>query len=118
VAQGKAASEVAGQFTRGATALRAGDIAARDAAAGTIAGNTIGGAQVALGGIPALAGAADMGFSAALAPSERLAAILGGPTVLGSSSSSSADWARAWSESFGRSQASSTSRSRSVSLDF
>jgi len=118
VAQGRAISEVSDRFTRGATALRAGDISARDAAAGTLAGNAISGAQVGLGGIPALAGAADLGFSAALAPSERLAAILGGPTVLGSSQSSAADWAAAWSNSFGRSSASSTSEGRSFSLGF
>lgn len=118
VAQGRAIDMVGEQFTRGATALRAGDIAARDSAAGVLAGNTIQGASVGLAGIPALAGAADLGFSAGLAPYERLAAILGGPTVLGSSSSSSADWARAFSSSYGQSRASSTSRSRSLSLDF
>lgn len=118
VAQGRALSEVASQFTRGATALRAGDVAARDAAAGTLAGNAITGAQVGFSGIPAVAGAADLGFSAGLAPYERLAAILGGPTVLGSSSSTAADWARAFSSSFGRSRATSTSRSRGLSLGF
>ena len=118
VAQGRALSEVAGQFTRGATALRAGDIASRDAAAGTLSGNAISGAQAALAGIPSLAGAADLGFSAALAPSERLAASLGGPTVLGSSSSLSADWARAFSDSFAQSRASSTSSSRTLALGF
>lgn len=118
VAQGRAIEEVGNQFTRGATALRSNDIAARDAAAGTIAGNTISGASVGLGGIPSLLGAADAGFGAELAPFERLAGILGGPTTLGSSFSSSADFARAWSESFGQSQATSNSRSRSLSLGF
>lgn len=118
VAQGRAISEVADQFTRGATALRAGDIAARDAAAGTIAGNTIEGARAGVESIPALAGVADMGFSAGLAPFERLSAILGDPTVLGTSFSSAADFARAWSESFGQSQATSTSKSKSASIGF
>ncbi len=118
VAQGAAMREVGDQFTRGATALRAGDIASRDAAAGTLAQNAISGASVGLSGAPGLMGVADAGFSAGMAPYERLAAILGGPTTLGSSSSSSADFARAWSDSFGVSSASSTSRGRSLSLGF
>ena len=118
VAQGRAIDAVGEQFTRGATTLRAGDIAARDAAAGTIAGNDIAGAQTGLAGIPALLGAADFGFGAGLAPSERLAAILGGPTVLGSSSANALDFARSFSSSFGRSSASSRSDSRSFSLGF
>ena len=118
VAQGRAISEVSDQFTRGATALRAGDIASRDAAAGTIAGNDIAGAQTAFAGIPALLGTADFGFGANLAPSERLAAILGGPTVLNESSASALDFARSFSSSFGRSSATSRSDSRSFSLGF
>ena len=118
VAQGRAISQVSDSFTRGATALRAGDIAARDAAASGLAANAISGAQTAFAGIPALAGAADLGFSAGLAPYERLAGILGGPTVLGSSSSSAADWARAFSNSFGQSSASSTSSGRALSIGF
>jgi len=118
VAQGAAAREVGDQFTRGATALRAGDIAARDSAASTLSGNTIQGAMAGFQGMGALAGVADMGFSAGMAPYERLSAILGGPTVLGSSQSSSADFAAAWSEAFGDSSASSKSKSSSMSLGF
>ncbi len=118
VAEGRAIAEVGDQFTRGATALRAGDINARDNVASTLAGNSIAGASVGLSGVPSLLGAADVGFSAALAPHERLAGILGGPTTLGSSYSTSADFARAWSESFGASRASSTSKSKSLSLGF
>jgi hypothetical protein len=118
VAQGRAIEEVGKMFTRGATDLRAGDIAARDAAAGTLAGNAISGASVGFQGMGAMAGAADMGFSANLAPYERLAQIIGGPTVLGSSSSSAADWAAAFSNSYGESNATSTSRGRSLSLGF
>ena len=118
VAQGMAMGEVGDQFTRGATALRAGDIAARDAAAGTLAGNAIGGAQVGLGGMEAMMGVADAGFSAGMAPYERMAAILGDKTAVGSSFATSADWARAWSESYGESQATSKSESKSLSLGF
>ncbi len=114
VAQGAAMREVGDQFTRGTTALRAGDIGARDAVAGTIAENSLTGAEIGLGAAPGLMGLADAGFSAGMAPFERLAAIMGGPTTLGSSSSSSADFARAWSDSYGQSQATSSSRSRSL----
>jgi hypothetical protein len=118
VAEGAAMREVGDQFTRGATALRASDIAARDAAAMNLSGNAIGGAQVGFQGMNAMMSVADRGFSAALAPSERLAAILGGPTTLGSSFSTSEDWAAAWSESFADSSASSKSKSSSMSLGF
>jgi len=116
VAQGAAMREVGNQFTRGATALRAGDIAARDMAASNLAGNAISGAQTAFAGMGTLMGVADRGFSAGMAPYERLSAILGGPTVLGSSQSASADWAAAWSESFGESSAKSKSSSASVGI--
>lgn len=116
VAQGRAIDSAAEQFTRGATALRAGDIAARDAAAGTLAGNAVQGAGVGIQGASQLFGLADAGFSAGLAPAERLAAILGGPTVLGSSFSNSADFASAYSSSYGESKA--TSKGSSKSFDF
>lgn len=118
VAQGRALSEIANQFTRGATALRAGDIAARDAAAGTLAQNTVQGASVGLAGLSPLAGVAQMGFGAEISPYERLAAILGGPTTLTTAGSSSADFARAFSESFGMSRARSTSKSKGLRLGF
>ncbi len=47
VAQGAAIREASDQFTRGSVALRAGDLASRDAAASTLAGNAITGAQTA-----------------------------------------------------------------------
>lgn len=118
VAQGKAISEVGKQFTRGSVALRSADITARDNAAATLSGNSISGASVGLGGLGPLEGVADLGFSAGIAPYERLAAILGGPTVLSSSSSSSADWARALSQSYGESTAKSKSSSKSLSVGF
>lgn len=118
VAQGAAMREVGDQFTRGSVSLRAGDIAARDSAAMTLAGNSLDGASIGLGALPSMMGIANAGFSAGMQPYERLAAILGGPTTLGSSFSTSADWARAWSESFGESSASSESSSKSMSLGF
>lgn len=118
VAQGLASDALGRQFAQGATALRAGDIAARDQVAGQLAQNTIGGASVGLGALGALGGLADMGFGANLAPYERLAAILGGPTTLGSSFSTSQDFANAFSQSFGSSVARSSSRGRSFNVGF
>ena len=118
VAQGRAVDAVGEQFTRGATALRAGDIAARDATAGALAGNHLAGIGTYLQGIPGLAGVADMGFAAGMQPYERLAAILGGPTALTSSFSSSGDFARAYSSSYGESQATSESSSAALSMGF
>jgi len=124
VAQGLAAEAAANEFTRGATALRAGDIAARDAAAGTLGEQTIAGAGVGLGGLSALSNLANLGFGAELAPFERLAAILGPQTALTASESesfsSAEDFARAFSQSFGSSQSDtrSSSSGRSFRLGF
>jgi hypothetical protein len=118
VAQGAAMRQVGDQFTRGSVALRAGDIAARDNAASTLSGNAIGGAMTAFQGMPGMMGVANAGFGAGMAPYERLASILGGPTTLGSSFSTSADWANAWSNSFAQSSATSKSKSKAMSLGF
>lgn len=118
VAQGQALQQVGDQFTRGATALRAGDIAARDAAAGTLAGNTVQGSAVGLQGLGGLADIANMGFSADMAPAQLLASILGGPTTLNTAGSTSADFARSFSQSYGASQATNKSKGKSVSYGF
>lgn len=123
VAQGAAMREVGEQFTRGATALRAGDIAARDAAAQGLAGARTQAAGVGLSALPGLLGVAQTGSLSALAPFQALAGILGGPTVLtqarsedtASSISASEAVARAISQSFGEDFATSKSKSRSMS---
>lgn len=116
VAQGRAIDAVGEQFQRGASSLRSQDVAARDAAAGTLGEQNIQGIMAGLSGIPALAGVADMGFGAGLEPFERLAALMGGPTTLTSAGSRSGDFARSFSESFGDSN--SNTRSRSSAFDF
>lgn len=118
VAQGLATQAVGDSFSRGATALRAGDIAARDAAAGTLAQNSIQGALAAITGIPALGGVAEQGFSAGLRPFELLAGILGDPTRLNSTSSGSANFAQSLSSAFGSSTANSTTESRGFKIGF
>ena len=122
VAQGIAAEASGREFTRGATALRTADLAARDEAAATLGEQRIAGAQAGLAGLGTLSGLAQQSFGAELAPFQMLAQILGGTTVLGESSSFSnaADFAKAFSESFGASQSEtqSTSGSTSVQLGF
>lgn len=122
VAQGLAAESVAREFQRGSTALRAGDIQARDAAAGSLESLGIQGAGIGLQNLPALQGIAESGFSADLLPYLLLSQVTGGPTVLGSSQgssfSSAADFAAGFSESFGRSQSTSRSESSGRSLNF
>ena len=117
VAQGMAADSISRDFARGVTDLRSADVAARDAAASTLGNQRIAGAQAGIAGLGSLAGIADFGFGAELAPFDRLAAILGGPTVTGESSSftSAEDFARNFSESFGSSQATNQSKGKSTS---
>lgn len=116
VAQGRAMQEVGSQFARGASALRSNDLASRDAMAGGMAQTALQGVSAGLQGLPMMAGMADMGFSAGMAPYERLAAILGDKSVLNQAASSSADFARAFSSSFGQSRSSSSSSSVALSL--
>lgn len=120
VAQGAAASALGEEFRRGASALRTGDIAARDAAAGLIANKGSTDAGVGLSSLPGLLGVAETGAFASLAPSERLAAILGDPTVLTQAESfgSAEDFARAFAASFGQSQSSTESGSKSRAFSF
>lgn len=116
VAQGRALDIAADQFTRGATALRAGDVASRDALAGQLSQAAIGGAQTGLAGMTNLAAIADLGFGAGLSPYERLAGILGPMQTLTSAGSTAADFARSISSSYGRSTGRSVSKSKSLGI--
>jgi len=124
VAQGLAANAAAKQFTQGATALRAQDLASRDTAAANLASARTSAATGALSQIPALFGLAQGGANAALSPYAALAGILGGPTVLSQSQATnfqqatSEDIARAISSSFGEDfmKAQATSKSKSASF--
>lgn len=115
VAQGRAAEAVTREFARGATDLRARDIAARDSAATTLLANRTEGAAVGLNALPGLLGIAQGGFGAELAPWQALASIMGGPvTLAGSEQSADAfDIARAIASSFGQSEDRSTTTSSS-----
>lgn len=118
VAQGLAADALGEQFVRGATELRAGDIAARDAAATQLSQQGGQNAAIGLGALPSLLGVAETGTYAALGPSERLAAILGDPTVLTQANASAEDFARAFASSFGTSKSTQESSGSSRSFSF
>lgn len=122
VAQAGAMDTAAREFVRGSTALRSADQAARDAAAGRLVESDVAAAGTGLAGLTGLQGLSEAGFGAELAPYTMLSQILGGPTVLSSSSSQSfqrgQDFARAYSESFGRSESESRSTSRAKDVSF
>lgn len=120
IAEGMAAQTAGREFQRGATTLRAGDIQARDNAAIALGQNRVSGAQAGLGGLGSVAGIADFGFGADLAPFERLSALLGGQTVLGSSqgATSSSGISSGFGSSVGGSTGSSLGGSASTSSAF
>lgn len=125
VAEGAAIGEALDAFTRGAVDIRTRNQSQLDALAQGVASQNINAAQVALAGSPALAGIAEQGFGAQLQADQFLAGILGGPQILtqadnissGSSSSFSTaeDFARAFSDSFGRSSSRDRAGSQSTS---
>lgn len=106
VAQGLAAESAANVFAKGATALRAGDIASRDAVAQSVATNSLNAASTGLGALPSLLEVLERGNNAELGVYSGLSQILGGPTTLttaesiarsfGEQTSSSRGSSRAW----------------------
>lgn len=115
VAQGLAAESAARVFTQGATALRAGDIASRDAVAQSIATNTLNAASTGLGALPSLLDVLERGGNAELGAYSQLSQILGGPTTLTQSDSSSI--AQALARAYGEQQSSGYGRSNSWNFD-
>lgn len=122
VAQGLASRAATEEFARGATALRAGDVAARDAAAGSLMSNRTNAAGAGLGALPGLFGLAQGGNMAELSPYLALAQIMGGPTVLGQSSQFSSDVSDSLSRAYGEdfsydsSQSQSTSNAKNIGI--
>jgi hypothetical protein len=100
VAQGAAMNTLAQQFSSQATQIRVADQAQKDAAATTIAGNSLTAANTGLGALPSLLGLATSGNDAQLGIYGQLSQIYGGPTTLASSQS----LAQAISQSYGTSQ--------------
>jgi hypothetical protein len=111
VAQGLAIESAARTFNQGATALRSGDIARRDAVAQSIAQNSLQAASTGLGALPSLLNVLQQGNSAELGVYGQLSQILGGPTVLSSSDASSSGQSTSFAESLARSFGQQSSRS-------
>lgn len=107
VAQGLAAEGAARVFTQGATALRAGDIASRDAAAQSIATNSLNAASTGLGALPSLLDILQRGNNAELGAYSQLSQIMGGPTTLTTAQSLARSYGEQSSQSsgYGRSNA-------------
>lgn len=114
VAQGVAVGKIASEYQKGAADIIGRDQLARDTAAGTLMTGRTQAAGTALNAIPGLVGAAQAGLNAPLSPYQALAGILGGPTTLGSSSSS--DFASSLSRSLGEDFSQSSSKSKSFSF--
>ncbi len=122
VAEGIARGRIGDAFLSASANLRAEDLRLRDQLAATLNQQQIGAAGTGLASLGDLYGIGTAGFGAELQPYERLAALLGSRTVLSdsdaSSFSSSEDFARAMSESFGESMSRQESRSRSAGFSF
>lgn len=107
VAQGLAAESAANVFTKGVTALRAGDVASRDAVAQSIATNSLNAASTGLGALPSLLDVLERGNNAELGAYSQLSQILGGPTTLTTAQSLARSFGeqRSTSSGYGRSNA-------------
>jgi hypothetical protein len=115
VAQGLAADSAARVFTQGATALRAGDIASRDSVAQSIATNSLNAASTGLGALPSLLDVLQRGNNAELGVYSNLASILGGPTTLTQSGSSSL--AESLAQAYGEQSGTSSGSSKAWNFD-
>jgi hypothetical protein len=106
VAQGAAMDSLARQFSSQATQIRVADQAQKDAAATTVAGNSLTAASTGLGALPSMLSLMQTGQNNDLSIYGQLSGILGGPTTLSSSQSTqfSQSIADAISKSFGTSQ--------------
>jgi len=106
VAQGLAMDSLARQFSSQAIGIRTADQARKDAAATTVAGNSLAAANTGLGALPSLLGLLQSGQNNDLDIYGRLAQVYGGPTTLNSSQSTnfSSSIAQAIAKSFGTNQ--------------
>lgn len=98
VAEALDKERAASVFTEGATQLLSANQAQKDAAATTIASNSLQSAATGLGALPGLFDVASSGANAELDIYKTLSSIMGGPTTLTTSSSSSI--AKAFSDAF------------------
>lgn len=126
VAQGMAIDRVAREFQKGALGFRTADMEARDSAARDLTALENQGAGMGLQNLNSMFDLRQSGALAELSPYQGLSSILGGPTVMQDSQSSSfsesESVARALSEalgfSYGTSESESKGKGKSVSMGF
>jgi hypothetical protein len=128
VSIGRAAGEVGQSFTSGVSSILSNSQAARDALAMGMNTNALGAASAGLNALPGVLGLAGAGFNAGVSPYLSLSQILGSPTVLSESGSSTqaqsssediaAAISEALSQSFGTSQSTSSSKGKSFNFGF
>lgn len=119
VAQGQAMADTERAFMQSVTQLQAQNQNAKDAAASTIAANSLTAAGTGLGALPALFDTLTQGNNAELGVYSNLSSILGGPTTLTTSQSQSENFgssiqqalSSAFSQSFGQQSSMGTSSS-------
>jgi hypothetical protein len=119
VAQGAAARAASEAFEKGATTLRAGDVAQRDSIAAQVAQGSLAAASTGLGALPGLLDLSERGVNEELGIYKNLGSILGGPTTLTQASSdqfsrsTAQSVADSLSKSYGQTESESTSSSKS-----
>lgn len=118
IARAQAAKAVAGQFSQGAASIISADQAERDQVASQLAALTQQGAGTGLNALSSLLGLQTAGASAALSPFAQLAAILGGPTTLTQSGSTSSQFGSSVSQSLADAISSSFGQQGSQSYGF
>jgi len=108
VAQGMAMDSLARQFSSQAVQIRSQNAAQQQAAATTVANNSLGAASTGLGALPSLLSTLSAGNNADLDIYSKLAGIYGSPTTLSSSESTNftSSIAQAIAKSFGTNQSS------------
>lgn len=116
VAKGIAGKGLLREFARGSTDIRLADQARRDSIASELMGSEAARATTGLQMLPGLMGMAETSALAGLSPYAALASILGGPTVLGDSSSYQFGADSTTGRAASRSSSSSTTKSKSFSI--
>lgn len=116
VAKGVAGKGLLQEFARGSTGIRLADQARKDSLASELMRSETTRATTGLQMLPGLAGLAETSALAGLSPYAALSSILGGPTVLGDSSSYQYGQDSTTGRAGSQSQSTSSSKSKSFSI--
>lgn len=114
VAKGRVADSLLREFRGGSTAIRSADVTRRDQLAIAASQRKLQAAGIGLQSLPGTFDVAQAGVLGELAPWMGLSSVLGGPTVLGRSSSE--DIAAEISRAFSEERSSSSSKSKGLSF--